>query len=444
VWGIELAIMAVMICINSLFAAYEIALASVGLGRLEALAQQHRRGATAAVRMKKRMEGSLAVVQLGITLVGVIAAATGGAGAEESIEPVLRDMGLSGSTAQFIALLLVVAPLTALTIIFGELVPKVFALRNKDWVVTSLSPLMEWFSLAVWPAVWVLEKSAAVIVRWSEIRWKPAEGETHESDEATLHELRVLANLARTSRLIGTQEEGIIVNAARLSRTPIHTIMMPAAYISMLNATDSLADCLIAAHKDMHTRFPVTERTDDPQSIIGYANFKDIVACMRMSPEDPSIRAIVRPLPAFEANQSVAACLEHMTRDRTHIALVKNEAREIIGMFTLEDILEELVGEIHDEYDRLPHHIVRSGRGWIVGGQASLLQLRDVSGINLVATGNEESPATLNEWIAQQLDEPVQGGEIVQADTARVVVRKVRRQLVMEAYILPRQQTAMS
>ena len=434
-WGIELVIMTVMIGINSLFAAYEIALASVGLGRLNALVHEQRRGATAAVRMKQRMEASLAVVQLGITLVGVIAAATGGAGAEESIEPVLREFGLSDSMAQFLAILFVVAPLTAITIILGELVPKLFALRNKEWVVIRLSPAMEWFSLSVWPAVWSLEKSAALIVRWSEKRWEPESSESLESQEAMLHELRALATLARTSRMIGLREEGIIVNAARLSKTPVSSIMMPVAYISMLNAEESLSACLIAAHKDMHTRFPVTELRGDPQAIAGYVNFKDIVACLRMSPTEPSIRAIMRPLPSFRDDLSVAACLEQMIRERNHIALVVDSTNTIVGMFTLEDILEELVGEIHDEYDRLPHHIVRSGHGWIVGGHARLGQLRELTGIDFTSANPQLAALTLSEWVTRELHKPVQGGEIVDNGTNRIVVRKVRRQLVMEAYV---------
>ena len=153
-WTIELVVMACMIALNGVFAAYEIALASIGLARLDTLVQERRRGAAAAMRMKQGIEGSLAVVQLGITLVGAIAAATGGAGAEESIEPAMLEFGFSAAMARFLAVAVIVLPLTVVTIIFGELVPKVFALGNREWVCLRLSPLMEWFSWCVWPAVW--------------------------------------------------------------------------------------------------------------------------------------------------------------------------------------------------------------------------------------------------------------------------------------------------
>ena len=150
-WTVEVIVMLAMIVSNSLFAAYEIALASVTLVRLQALAHEHRRGAKAAVAMKAKIEASLAVIQLGVTLLGAIAAATGGSAAKEVIEPHLLSLGISGGFAKTLAIAMVVVPLTMVTIIFGELLPKVFALRNKEWVCLQLSPLMQWVSRSVWP-----------------------------------------------------------------------------------------------------------------------------------------------------------------------------------------------------------------------------------------------------------------------------------------------------
>lgn len=435
-WSFELLVMVLMVAINSVFAAYEIALASIGLGRLDTLANQHRGGAAAALRMRNNMEASLAVVQLGITLVGAIAAATGGAGAGDMIKPSLLNLGLSPGVAQFLSIALVVIPLTVVTIIFGELVPKVYALRHKEFVCLKLSPLMEWFAISVWPAVWFFETSVDVIMRWG-TRLQPKSGQPGHSDEAALQELRAIAALARMSRLIGAREEGIIVNAARLSNLPIRRIMLPAEYISTLNLDDELADALIAAHHDMHTRFPVTQQLGDPQSIIGYVNFKDIVACMRISPHEPSIKAIVRPLSTLQAEQSVSSALEQLIREHHHIALVRDASGGVVGMVTLEDIIEELVGEIHDEFDRLPAHITSSGAGWVVGGGTSLSQLAKITGIDLPidADGHAPPPATLNEWVLRRLGRPVDRGEEVKQDGIRILIRKERRQAVQEAQV---------
>jgi putative hemolysin len=166
-WTTEILVMLAMIGINGVLAAYEIALASISHSRLHVLERDGRKGVRAASYMKANMEGSLAVVQLGITLVGAIAAATGGAGAEERISPWLEQVfGISAGIAEVLAVACVVLPLTGVTIVFGELIPKLFALRNKEWVCLRLSPAMRSFSTAVWPIVWVLETATATLMKW--------------------------------------------------------------------------------------------------------------------------------------------------------------------------------------------------------------------------------------------------------------------------------------
>nr|MDQ3331015.1 hemolysin family protein [Planctomycetota bacterium] len=367
--GLTLLVMVLMIALNAVFAGFEIALASVSAGRLDLLAREGKRGAAAAFRMKGNMEASLAVVQLGITLVGVIAAATGGAGAEESIEPSLERFGFGETTTQILAIALVVVPLTFVTIVFGELVPKVFSIRNREWVCMTLAPVLEWFALAVWPAVWLLEHATNLIMSLGR---RTDAAEKAASEASMLQELRAAASTARTSRLIGAREEGIIVGAAELADTPVSEAMLPAEHISLLNLDDSLGVSLVAAHNDMHTRFPVTETPGDPQRIVGYVNFKDIVACLRMSPDRPNLRGVVRPLPSFETATSLSQCLESLIQKHTHIALVKDASGSVVGMITLEDILEEFIGDIRDEYDRLPSYVTASGAAWIVGGGTTL------------------------------------------------------------------------
>ncbi len=136
---LEFLVVIVMVLVNAVFAGYEIALASVSVSRLQSLTNQRRAGAAAALHMKEEIEKSLAVVQLGITLVGLIAGATGGASATDDIAPYLQRLGLSPAAANVLAITLIVLPLTAVTIVIGELVPKLFALRNKEWVCLRLS-----------------------------------------------------------------------------------------------------------------------------------------------------------------------------------------------------------------------------------------------------------------------------------------------------------------
>jgi putative hemolysin len=327
--------------------------------------------------------------------------------------------------------------LTLITILAGELVPKVFALRNKEWVCLKLSRPMAWFSYSVWPAVWLLENLVSLIMSWGERKWGQADATTR-AEEAALHELRAAAAEARMSRMIGRREEGIIVSASHLAATRLRQIMLPAEYIGMLVADQSLAEALVAAHQDMHTRFPVTEESGNPQRIIGYANFKDIVSALRLAPGEPSLRNLVRPLRSFREDTSAADCLEQMMRERNHIALVRDAQGKVVGLITLEDIVEELVGEIHDEFDRLPAFVSRLGQGWVAGGFVPLTQLRDVTGIDLQPL-SEKPIYTLSDWIVERLGHPPRGGEEIEADGCRILVRKTRHTLVQEAYLSRRE-----
>lgn len=434
-WTIEVIVMLSMIALNGLFSGYEMALAAVSISQLRILTEKGRLGAKAALDMKQNMAGSLAVIQLGITLFGAIAAATGGVGAEEILAPRLEDLGLPATAAKVIAVGLVVLPLTVISIVFGELIPKVFALRNQEWLCLKLSGPMRGFAGLVHPIVGLLESAVTAIVNWAQRRWRPSEGDGTHTEPAELRELVAVAQLARASHLIGGHEESIIRNAAGLARKPVREIMLSSEYINMLNADDSLAQCLIAAHLFLHTRFPVTEKPADPQAIVGYVNFKDIVALMRLSPKLVSLRAILHAMPNIPEGTSVSAALEKMMREHTHIALIRDDQQKVLGMVTLEDVLEELVGEIHDEHDRLGTHITKSGMGWIVGGGALTHRIHEITGITL--PDMPEFSTNLSDWVCNRMSRQALGGDIVEIPGLRIVVRKIRHGHVMEAQLTP-------
>jgi putative hemolysin len=434
-WSLEWTVIGVMILFNSVFAAYEIALAAVSAYRLETLVREKRAGAKAALYMKENMEASLATVQLGITLVGASAAATGGAGAEEVIAPVFEQLGLSPGMSEFLAIATVVLPLSVVTIVIGELIPKLFALRNKEWVCLQLSPVMRWFAISVWPAVWLFESLVTFVMSWGESRWQPRLDRIAKSETRELQELRAIAALARTSRLISGRAERVIVEAARLSGRPVREIMLPSEHIATLHLDGSMAESLVTAHLDMHTRFPVCEQPGDPQSIVGYVNFKDIVAQLRLSPGEPTLRGILRPIPNLSDSVPISAALERLIREHTHIALVRDDHHRVIGMITLEDIIEELMGEIEDEFDRLPAHSAATGTGWVVGGGISLSRLKELTGIDLSSDPPTTQARNLSEWMTAHLGRPVCGGDVIERNSVRILVRKIRRKKVLEAMI---------
>ncbi len=425
----ELALILLTMAFSAVFVAYEMALASVSKARLAVLENRHVKGAAEAVFMKNNMEASLAVMQLGITLLGAIAAAIGGLSAADLVSPLLVErFHLPHVAANIISLFLVVVPLSGFTIIFVELVPKMVALNNRERVCLGLAPLMKNLCFIFNPVVRLLEGAVKWIIAVFFKRFAKV------GDEPALHELHAAAALARTSRLIGAREEKIVVAAAQLSTRRVKEIIIPVGDICTIPLAATLTDALIRAHMDMHTRFPVCAVEGDRQSIQGYINFKDIVAALKLNPSDPTVKGIVRPIRSVDADTTIAAALEIMIQEALHIMLVISVSRGIIGMMTMEDVMEELVGDIQDEFDHFPVHIHPYAGGWIVGGGITMEALARASGRALPAGIDEKLRFT--DWCLRQKDVPFEGGEIITADGFKVTVRKLRRRKVGEASVV--------
>jgi putative hemolysin len=427
---VETIVILAMLAVNAVFAAYEMALASVSRASLEVLLQARRRGARCAVYMKDRMEGSLAVIQLGITLAGAIAAATGGAAVDEWLSPWLVDtFELSSGAAEFVALVLLVVPLSAVTIIFAELIPKMVGINNKEGVVLTLSPAMKAVSMVFYPAVYVFEGVVKGVMRFGRERW--GEGSKSE-DRSGLLELRAAASLARATRIIGPLEERIVMSAVQLSVRTVADAMVPERDIATIPASASLVEALIEAHLHMHTRYPVSREPADRQTIEGYVTFKDIVTALKVDPSGAGLRGITRPVQRIPASTRLSQALTAMLQDRVHIALV-TEADKVLGLITMEDIVEELVGDIRDEYDRLPAHLNPIGEGWLVGGGVVLGDLSKAIGGSVLA--DADGRLTFAEWVERIRELSPRSGDTIRAAGIEVQVRKVRRNRVAEAVV---------
>jgi putative hemolysin len=432
-FGYELIVIILMLAFNAVFAAYEMGLASISRSRIAVLLNEKKKGAAEAAFMKDRMEASLATIQLGITLVGGFAAATGGAGVQETFVPHLQQgLGISVTLSRVLAIVILMIPLTFVIMVFGELVPKMIALYNKEWVVLRLSPVMKIGSKAIYPLVSVIEftvkKVVGILTRWGGIE-QSGQGQW-------LHELKAAVSLARTSQLMGEREEKIVLAAAHLSTHQVGDIMLPAQDISTIYVGSSLAQALVKAHLDMHTRFPVCMNENDPQSIQGYVNFKDIVAALRINPSDPSIRGISRPIKKVNRDTPLSKLLEAMIKEKNHIVIVTSPDGNVMGMVTLEDIIEELVGEIEDEFDNLPTHIHPYGSScWIVGGGVLMVNFASAAGLDWSGKFSDGRIPTLAQWCVQKAGRPLNGGEFIEDDGLRVVPRKFRRKKVSEAMV---------
>ena len=425
---LEIIVIIITLGLTGVFVAYEMALASVSRARLHVLEGRKVKGAAAAVFMKDNMEASLAVMQLSMTLLSSVAAATGGLSAAGLLSPYLvGHWGVPHAWATIISLVVIVIPLSAVTIVFAELVPKMLALKNRERVCLGLAPVMKRLCRAFGPVVRVLERMVKWIIATFFKRF------SSPGEESGLHELRAAAALARTSRLIGAREEKIVVAAAQLSTRLVKEIIIPTSDICTVSMMATLSEALIRAHMDMHTRFPVCTVENDRQTIQGYINFKDIMAALKLNPSDPTVKGIVRPIRSVEGDVTIAHALETMIQDNLHIMLGRMKDRGVIGMITLEDIIEELVGDIEDEFDRFPSHVHPYSGGWIVGGGVTMGVLARETGVPLPP--DAVPGMRFFDWCARYKEGYFEGGETIEAGGLVVVIRKLRRRKVGEAAV---------
>lgn len=424
-------IILLMLVLNALLAAYEMALASASRTKLSILAQEKKRGAESALYMKDHMEGSLATIQIGITLVGAVAAAVGGAGADEWFAPWMQEhFHLPLKLANALAVIIVVLPLSFITIVFGELTPKTFALKNKEWVVLSFSPLMRQLYRILYPIVRVMEAIVNMLTK----KTVRKNTDPKEAQKAAMADLRAAVSIASSSRLFGKAEEKIVLSSAMFCVRKIKEIQVPLDQVYMLYAGDNIADTFVKAHLDMHTRFPVCEEKDNPQSIIGYLNFKDIFSATKTAAlgVSPTARSILRPIIRLDEDTIISAALEKMMKARQHICLVTDDDK-ITGILTLEDIFEELVGEIEDEYDFFPSYIRPFGDALIVSATAPMSEVFKQLQLPLP----QDLPENINaeKWAELKAGQPLQTSKEVTADGLRMAARKFRRHKLMEVLV---------
>lgn len=258
---------------------------------------------------------------------------------------------------------------------------------------------------------------------------RPFESRRPEKETpATLEEITSLAALARLTKHIGAHQERIIKGAARLSEMSARQIMIPMEQVAVLSTAQTLTQAVIAAHIDAHTRFPVCE-DGDRNRVIGYVNFKEMIYFMSTNPRDPSLRGIIRPVHFVDPVSAASDLLRSFIDQHEHIAIVRDGEGRCLGLITLEDMIEELVGELQDEFDRLPRHVhALSGGTWMFGAGVPMSDVAAKLGGRPTA-----SAGTLAAWLDRELGEPPKAGQTLTREGIEFVVRRVRRGRVFEA-----------
>jgi len=354
---------------NGVFAAAEIAVVSLRGSRLDTLVSEGSRAAKRVKRLRDNPERFLATVQIGITVVGAVAAAFGGATLAAKFEPFIRKIPWLAGQADAIALGLVVVIISYLSLILGELVPKSLALRYAErYALLIGGPLLSLSWLAR-PIVWFLTASSNVVLKLF--------GDSTTFSEARLSpdELQQLVNQAAKSGSVDPRAGEIASRAFDFAGLFATHVMVPRNRVVALSRAAPVEEVQRVVLEKGHTRMPVYEGALD--NVIGYVSVKDIMA-LTWNQEERSIDAIVRPAYFVGETMRAVELLHEMRRRRTPMAVVVDERGAMAGVVTLEDLLEELVGEIFNEHDAPPlEHVRREGEGvYLVDGE---LPVRDLN-----------------------------------------------------------------
>jgi putative hemolysin len=304
---------------------------------------------------------------------------------------------------------------------FTEILPKTLGVQFNQLLAPAIARPLQAAVLVFRPLIAVLH-----------FLNRPFEGrrKAGETSTAALDEIASLAAMARMSKDIGAHQERVIQGAARLSEKRVSDMMIPIEQVVMMSDDLTLPRAIVAAHIDAHTRFPVHE-AGNRDRVVGYINFKEMIYFMSTNPRDPSLKGIMRPITFVDPAASAADLMRIFVDQHEHIAIVRASDGRSLGLVTLEDLVEEIIGDLEDEFDRLPRYShALSGGTWLFGGGVTM---HEVS--RCIEGGLPGGTGSLASFIEAESGDPPRGGQVLRRDGVEILVRRVRRGRVFEASV---------
>jgi len=412
---VELGLVLVLVVVNAAFAGSEVALISLREGQLRRLEQEGGRGRLVA-QLARDPNQFLSTIQIGITLAGFLASA---AAAVALAEPLVPLLGFLGGAAEPVAVLLVTMVLTYLTLVIGELAPKRIALqRPEPWAKRAARPLTLVTTLTR-PAVWLLSKSTDLLVRL-------AGGDPNlQRDTVTEEEVR---DLVATQASFSPQHRTILVGALGITDRVLRDVLVPRRQVVAVAANMPVQDAVRTLVATTHGRAPVYR--GDLDEIIGVAHLVDLVDA------DGRVADHVRPALALPESIGVLDALRRMQTERQTLAIVINEYGGTEGIVTVEDLLEELVGEIYDEFDRDSVGIQRQPDGSLL--LAGSFPIHDLPDLDI--TLPEGPYTTVAGLVLDRLGRLPDPGDTVQVDGWQLEVLAVDHHAITRLRLTPTSQ----
>ncbi len=406
-WSIVLKLTAVLalVGLNGFFVAAEFALVKIRSTQLAPLAARGNRRARLARHILGNLDPYLSACQLGITLASLALGWIGEPAFVAMMEPLLDLLHVTSEKVRHVVAFVVgYSAITFLHIVVGEQAPKFLAIKRplpaSLWVVWPLQ-LFFWIS---YPFIWLLNVASLRVLHWMGIEASSEHGGEHSEEE-----LRLMLSGAGHADGESRLGRDLVLNAFDLRRRVVREVMTPRKDIVVLSTSEPIAECLRTAEQTRFSRFPLAE-VGDVDRTRGVIHFKDLMAARERAKEGADLISAARPLIYLPPTARLETALRLFLERKSHLAIVVDEYGGTVGLVTLENVLEELVGQIQDEFDHeKPRLVVKAEGVWELDGALPLFELSELTGEKL----DDSEVTTVSGWVTQQLGGfPRRGGRL--------------------------------
>jgi len=392
--ALEILFVLLLILCNGIFSGSEIAVVAARKVRLQQLVNKGSRPARVALRLAETPNDFLSTVQIGITLIGILSGAVGGATLAKHLKPVLDGIEALQPYSEGVSVTLVVVMITYLSLVIGELVPKRLALANPEQIACRFAPAMRALSRLSSPVVHLLSASTDALLRFLNV-------EVSTEPEITEEEIKALIRQGADSGVFEESEHDMVQRVLRLGDRAIRTMMTPRTEICWLDLEDSLEENLAEVRESNHSRFPVAQGSLD--ICIGIVRVRSLLTA-HMGSEPINLSALCQaPLHVAESTLSLNV-LEEFKRTGIHIALVTDEFGGVEGLVTLNDLMEGIVGDLpalEDEDE--PSLVTRQDGSWLVNGSLDINEFDARIGTRLIGSIDQNVYHTLAGFVIHSL-----------------------------------------
>lgn len=382
---LEILLVLGLVVLNGLLAMSELAIVSSRLGRLKSMRDRGVPGARTAVALAEDPGRFLSTVQVGISLVGILAGAFSGAALGERLSSALRAMGMPDHYAEPAGFILVVTAITYISVIIGELVPKQMALKNPEVIACRVAYPMNVLSRIAGPFVWLLDGSGRLLIRFLGLK---------ESSEAmvTDEEIKTLIAEAESAGVIESGERDMIAGVMRLGDRPVRALMTPMTDIDMIAIDDELADLRKKIVATPHSRIPV--HGEDPEEVLGIIVVKDVADAL-LERRKLEIDKLVQKVPVIPESMPALEAMELFRGSSIHMAFVQDEYGRTLGLVTAADLLSAIAGSLEPPGEGGDGAIQRDDGSWLLPGNMAVDEMAEIIGFTLPPKRRYETVAGL-------------------------------------------------